>query len=80
MITVHFEGHAVHHSAGELTSGRFVPAYEHPGRVDSVLAANTTSVIFPCVCASCAELSTCALTLTASRAMLTLRVRTSLMM
>ena len=39
MITVHFEGHAVHHSAGELTSGRFVPAYEHPGRVDSVLAA-----------------------------------------
>ncbi len=39
MRTFHSERHRLHSSAGELTSGRFVPAYERPERVDAVLAA-----------------------------------------
>lgn len=55
MITLWSERHRNHHSAGELTSGRFVPAHEHPGRVDAVLAAVEAAALGPVVRAAPAD-------------------------
>lgn len=49
MRTFHSERHRLHASAGELTSGRFVPAYERPERLDAVLAAIRASGLGPVV-------------------------------
>ncbi len=55
MITVHSDRQALHHSAGELTSGRFVAAYEQPGRIDTVLAALEAASLGPIVAAAPAD-------------------------
>ncbi|MEX0900725.1 MAG: histone deacetylase family protein [Gammaproteobacteria bacterium] len=55
MITVHSDRQALHHSAGELTSGRFVPAFEQPGRIDAVLAALEAAALGPVIAAAPAD-------------------------
>ena len=55
MLTVHSDRQVLHHSAGELTSGRYVPAYEHPGRVDAVLTALESAALGPIVAAAPAD-------------------------
>lgn len=55
MITVHSDRQALHHSAGELTYGHFVPAYEQPSRVDAVLAALEAAALGPIIAATPAD-------------------------